>query len=130
VVGLNEGLGMNPTPFSLHVGDRVLDDLRQRLAHTRWPDEPPGYLIRYTDLSGNQSIHLLVSLIYDISRRQHAHVTERTTAKAHGLTGRKWALCSASSWLRQGKDIPNFTGGPYHREARPVDDVVPSVNGG
>ena len=33
---------MTPTPFSLHVDDSVLDDLRRRLAHTRWPDEPPG----------------------------------------------------------------------------------------
>ena len=31
-----------PTPFVLHVEDRVLDDLRQRLARTRWPDEAPG----------------------------------------------------------------------------------------
>jgi len=30
------------TPFTLHVEDRVLDDLRQRLARTRWPDEAPG----------------------------------------------------------------------------------------
>ncbi|MDH4051212.1 MAG: alpha/beta fold hydrolase [Rubrivivax sp.] len=31
-----------PTPFRLQVDDQVLDDLRQRLARTRWPDEPPG----------------------------------------------------------------------------------------
>ena len=31
-----------PTPFALHVDDQVLDDLRRRLAATRWPDEPPG----------------------------------------------------------------------------------------
>ena len=48
-------------------------------------------LIRYADLSaefsmlitrhcGNQTIHLLASLIYDIIRRQHEHVTERTLA--------------------------------------------------
>jgi pimeloyl-ACP methyl ester carboxylesterase len=29
-------------PFSVHVDDSVLDDLRRRLAATRWPDEPPG----------------------------------------------------------------------------------------
>jgi DNA-binding FadR family transcriptional regulator len=50
-------------------------------------------LIRYADLSaefsllitrhcGNKTIHLLASLIYDIIRRQHEHVTERTMAKA------------------------------------------------
>jgi pimeloyl-ACP methyl ester carboxylesterase len=28
-------------PFSLHVPDTDIADLKQRLAHTRWPDEPP-----------------------------------------------------------------------------------------
>lgn len=31
-----------PTPFQLQVDERVLDDLRQRLARTQWPDQPPG----------------------------------------------------------------------------------------
>ena len=31
-----------PEPFCLHVPDEVLEDLRERLAHTRWPDEIPG----------------------------------------------------------------------------------------
>ncbi len=31
-----------PRPFALHVDQPVLDDLRQRLERTRWPDEPPG----------------------------------------------------------------------------------------
>ncbi len=30
-----------PTPFTLHLGDVVLADLRQRLERARWPDEPP-----------------------------------------------------------------------------------------
>jgi pimeloyl-ACP methyl ester carboxylesterase len=30
-----------PHPFSLHVPDADIADLRQRLARTRWPDEPP-----------------------------------------------------------------------------------------
>jgi microsomal epoxide hydrolase len=29
-------------PFSVAVDEAVLDDLRRRLAGTRWPDEPPG----------------------------------------------------------------------------------------
>ena len=33
---------MTPTPFELHVPDDVLRDLRERLARTRFPDEPPG----------------------------------------------------------------------------------------
>jgi microsomal epoxide hydrolase len=28
-------------PFTLHIADSDIADLRQRLAHTRWPDEPP-----------------------------------------------------------------------------------------
>ena len=50
-------------------------------------------LIRYADLSaqfsllitrhcGSTTVHLLASLIYDIIRRQHEHVTERTSARA------------------------------------------------
>lgn len=30
-----------PTPFTLNVPDTVLSDLSERLARTRWPDEPP-----------------------------------------------------------------------------------------
>ena len=36
-----------PRPFRLDVGDDVLDDLRERLARTRWPDEVPGSGWRY-----------------------------------------------------------------------------------
>ena len=32
---------MKPTPFRLQVPDGALADLKQRLARTRWPDEPP-----------------------------------------------------------------------------------------
>ena len=31
-----------PRAFSLHVSDEAIDDLRARLARTRWPDEPPA----------------------------------------------------------------------------------------
>src|SRR6478672_6973250 len=31
-----------PRPFSVHVADEVLVDLRERLARVRWPDEIPG----------------------------------------------------------------------------------------
>ena len=33
---------MTPTPFTLHVPDEQLHDLRQRLAATRFPDQAPG----------------------------------------------------------------------------------------
>jgi pimeloyl-ACP methyl ester carboxylesterase len=29
-------------PFRIHIPDEVLDDLRARLRHTRWPDQVPG----------------------------------------------------------------------------------------
>src|SRR5215204_5174302 len=31
-----------PRPFRVEIPDSDLDDLRDRLARTRWPDEPPG----------------------------------------------------------------------------------------
>jgi epoxide hydrolase len=36
-----------PEPYRLAVHDEVLDDLRQRLARTRWPDEIPDSGWRY-----------------------------------------------------------------------------------
>src|SRR4051794_32456600 len=33
---------MAPRPFTIHVSDDTLADLRSRLARTRWPDEAPG----------------------------------------------------------------------------------------
>jgi microsomal epoxide hydrolase len=30
-----------PTPFTLHISDAAIADLKERLARTRWPDEPP-----------------------------------------------------------------------------------------
>jgi microsomal epoxide hydrolase len=41
-----------PTPFTVHVPDAVLADLRERLTRVRWPDEVPGAGWRYgTDLT-------------------------------------------------------------------------------
>ena len=33
---------MTPTPFTLHVPEAAITDLQQRLAATRFPDQPPG----------------------------------------------------------------------------------------
>ena len=73
-------------------------------------------LIRYADLTaefsmlitrhcGNHTIHVLSSLIYDIIRRQHEDVTERTLTKAsvgklrqENIRGRETAL----EWMRTG----------------------------
>jgi len=35
-------MGHTITPFELHVPDPDIDDLRARLAGTRWPDQAPG----------------------------------------------------------------------------------------
>ena len=36
-----------PRPFTIHVADDVLADLRARLDRARWPDEMPGAGWRY-----------------------------------------------------------------------------------
>ncbi|MGQ4810144.1 hypothetical protein NKDENANG_03592 [Candidatus Entotheonellaceae bacterium PAL068K] len=36
-----------PEPFTIAVPDDVLDDLQQRLARVRWPDEIPGSAWQY-----------------------------------------------------------------------------------
>jgi microsomal epoxide hydrolase len=44
-------------PFSLHVPDEALDDLRRRLEATRWPDQHSGVEWQYgRDLSYRQSL--------------------------------------------------------------------------
>ena len=70
---------------------RVLAELERNIEQAR--EAARTDLIRYADLSaefsmlitrhcGNQTIHLLSSLIYDIIRRQHEDVTARTSTKA------------------------------------------------
>jgi len=38
---------VQPEQYRLHIRDEVLDDLRERLSRTRWPDEVPGSGWRY-----------------------------------------------------------------------------------
>jgi microsomal epoxide hydrolase len=46
-----------PTPFTVHVPDAVLADLRERLPRVRWPDEIPGSAWQYgTDLTYMQEL--------------------------------------------------------------------------
>ena len=33
---------MDPRPFTVHIPDNVLADLRDRLTRVRWPDHVPG----------------------------------------------------------------------------------------
>ena len=43
---------MPPTPWTVHIDEAVLTDLRDRLARVRWPDEIPGAGWQYgTDLT-------------------------------------------------------------------------------
>jgi hypothetical protein len=35
-------MGRQPEPFTLHVADAAIADLRERLARTRFPDQAPG----------------------------------------------------------------------------------------
>lgn len=69
----------------------VLAELEANIAQAR--EAAQGDLARYADLSagfsmlitrhcGNKTLHLLASLIHDIIRRQHEHVTERTRDRA------------------------------------------------
>jgi epoxide hydrolase len=37
-----DGVGTDITPFRINVPEADLDDLRDRLARTRWPEESPG----------------------------------------------------------------------------------------
>ncbi|MGE0231895.1 MAG: FadR/GntR family transcriptional regulator [Flavobacteriaceae bacterium] len=77
-------------------------------------------LIRYADLAadfsllitrycGNRTIHLLASLIYDIIRRQHEHVTERTITR------------SSVDELRQGSIRERETSLEMMRDGRAAD---------
>jgi DNA-binding FadR family transcriptional regulator len=47
-----------------------------------YADLSAEFSILITRHCGNHTLHLLASLIYDIIRRQHAHVTERTATRA------------------------------------------------
>jgi DNA-binding FadR family transcriptional regulator len=53
-----------------------------------------GFSLLITEHCGNQTLHLLAALIFDIIRRQHANVTERTIAKASVAALRQESLRS------------------------------------
>ena len=93
---------------------QALAELEANIAEAR--EAAQHDLIRYADLSaefsllitrhcGNQTIHLLASLIYDIIRRQHADATERTASKASVDALRQESIASrvkALALMRQG----------------------------
>ena len=45
-----------PQPFEIAVPDETLADLRERLARTRWPSQPPAFLIKVSAEDGNYGI--------------------------------------------------------------------------
>jgi pimeloyl-ACP methyl ester carboxylesterase len=60
-----------PTPFTVHVPEAVLADLRERLARVRWPDEVPGAGWRYgTDLTYMQELCAYWRERYDWRRHE------------------------------------------------------------
>lgn len=76
--------------LAIHRDPEVLAVLEANIAEARGAAQTD--LSRYADLSaefsllitrhcGNKTLHLLASLIFDIIRRQHEHVTERTRGK-------------------------------------------------
>ncbi|MDO9437526.1 FadR/GntR family transcriptional regulator [Hydrogenophaga sp.] len=76
--------------LALRSEEPVLRELEANIAQAK--EAARTDLIRYADLSaefsllitrhcGNNTLHLLASLIYDIIRRQHEHVTERTITR-------------------------------------------------
>lgn len=76
--------------LALRCEEPVLRELEANIAQAK--EAARTDLIRYADLSaefsllitrhcGNNTLHLLASLIYDIIRRQHEHVTERTITR-------------------------------------------------
>ena len=93
----------------------VLAELESNIEQAR--DAARTDLIRYADLSaefsmlltkhcGNRTLHLLAMLIYDIIRRQHEHVTERTREKPSVDRLRQESLRTrweAVQLMRQGK---------------------------
>lgn len=76
--------------LALRCEEHVLLELEANIAQAK--EAARSDLMRYADLSaefsllitrhcGNNTLHLLASLIYDIIRRQHEHVTERTITR-------------------------------------------------
>jgi pimeloyl-ACP methyl ester carboxylesterase len=62
---------VTPRPFTLHVPDEVLADLRARLDRVRWPDEVPGGGWRYgTDLAYLKELHAYWRDKYDWRRHE------------------------------------------------------------
>ncbi len=95
--------------------EAVLRELEDNIAQAK--EAARTDLIRYADLSaafsmlitrhcGNKTLHLLASLIYDIIRRQHEHVTERTLMRASVDSLRQQSIRSreeAVAMMRKGQ---------------------------
>jgi len=95
----------------------VLRELEANIEQAR--EAARSDLIRYADLSaefsmlitrhcGNRTLHLLALLIYDIIRRQHEHVTDRTREKRSVDRLRQESLRSrqeAVQLMREGKVV-------------------------
>ncbi|MGS0753570.1 FadR/GntR family transcriptional regulator [Roseateles sp. GG27B] len=100
-------LAAQRNPQALAELEANITEAREAAQHdlTRYADLSAEFSLLITRHCGNQTIHLLASLIYDIIRRQHADVTERTASKASVDTLRQESIASrvkALALMRKG----------------------------
>lgn len=98
-----------------HASPAVFEELEDNIAQAEEAARTDLFL--YADLSaefsllitrhcGNRTLHLLASLIYDIIRRQHEHVTERTSTRSSVDKLRQQSIASrreAVAMMRRGQ---------------------------
>jgi len=94
----------------------------------RYADLSANFSLLITRYCGSNTLHLLASLIYDIIRRQHEHVTERTLSKVHVHALRQESIKSrikALELMRSGAAVEAETFWRQHLEH--MRDLVLSV---
>ena len=119
-------------PFRIHVADEVLDDLRARLRHTRWPDQVPG--IGWGQGTELDWLRRLVSFWADSStgvpgsgsstRSTNSLGTASTSCHQHAASGRRVPLILTHGWPSSFLDYLDML--PMLEE---FDVVVPSLPG-
>jgi|SRR5579864_5459359 len=85
----------SPEPFQLAVPEETLNDLRQRLEHVRWPDQPPaGEAWQYgTDLSYLQQLVAYWQSGYDWRKQEAAfNAIPQYTVPLEGIQLHFWHM--------------------------------------
>ena len=94
---------MSIEPFSLPYSETAVDDLRYRLAHTRWPDEIPGSGWEY-----GVDLHFMRELCdYWKNQFNWKAQLEKLSAFHHYLCCRGWHRHSFHSRARPGAPRPS-----------------------